>query len=186
MNDLTDLTDVTLPRSDQLNADDLLTGPITVTIRDIQRTGSKEQPIALAIDGRQPYKPCLGMRRVLINAWGKNGLEWVGKSMTLFREPTVLWQGKEEGGIQVSHVSHIDGPKTIALTVRRGKRVKFVVQPLATPNTQPATNDPTRAAQCRKWLTAQGIAEQDAIDLIGKSLDEATENDFAKIGRMQA
>jgi hypothetical protein len=34
------------------------------------------------------------------------------------------------GGIRVSHLSHIDKPLTIALTVTRGKRAPYVVQPL--------------------------------------------------------
>jgi hypothetical protein len=35
------------------------------------------------------------------------------------------------GGIRVSHLSHIDKPLTLALTVSKGKRAPYVVKPLA-------------------------------------------------------
>jgi len=34
--------------------------------------------------------------------------------------------------VRISHLSHISEPLTVALTVTRGKRAPFVVQPLAT------------------------------------------------------
>jgi hypothetical protein len=124
-----DLSDTIAPKSDQLNADDLLAGPITVIIENVSR-GSSEQPISISIPPRQPYKPCKGMRRVLINAWGKKGSGWVGRSMTLFCEPSVKYGGKAVGGIQISHLSHIERATTIMLTVSRGRKEPFTVQPL--------------------------------------------------------
>ena len=55
-----------VPKSDQLNAEDLLSGAITVTVQDVKQ-GTADQPIAIIIDGnRQPYKPCKTMRKVLV------------------------------------------------------------------------------------------------------------------------
>ena len=129
MNDITDLSDTIKPKSDQLNADDLLTGPITVKITDV-RGGTVEQPVHIYIEGQQPYKPCKGMRRVLINAWGKNGKDWIGKSCTLFCNPAVKWAGVALGGIEISHLSDISKPETLMLTKARGRKSGFTVKPL--------------------------------------------------------
>ena len=59
------------PRSDQLNADDLMTGPRTFTITDVT-AGNPEQPVNvhLAEYPERPWKPSKSMRRVLVAAWG--------------------------------------------------------------------------------------------------------------------
>lgn len=131
MNDVTNLADTIKPKSDQLNADDLLTGSITVTVVDVVR-GSKDQPIAICINGQQPYKPCKSMRRALIMLWGDNGKKWIGRSMTLFCDPTVKWAGVAIGGIRISHVSDITEPKHLMLTATRGRKSEVVINPLAT------------------------------------------------------
>lgn len=129
MNDVVDLTDTIKPKSDQLNADDLLTGPITVTIRDVTR-GSVDQPVSISIDGLMPFKPCKTMRRVLVTAWGVNGKDWVGRKATLYCDPTVKWGGVALGGIRISHLSHIAGPMNMMLTQSRGKRAEVVINPI--------------------------------------------------------
>lgn len=127
------LKDTIAPKSDQLNADDLLTGPITVQVTAVTR-GNSEQPISIAISGGyQPYKPCKSMRRVLIAAWGDNGAEWVGKWMTLFCDPSVRYGGVQVGGIRISHVSDIDGDLKLMLTTTRSKRAEYVVKLVQSP-----------------------------------------------------
>jgi hypothetical protein len=56
--------------------------------------------------------------------------------MTLYRDPSVKFGGMDVGGIRVSHLSHIDKPLSVALTVSRGKRLPYTVQPL--PASDPA------------------------------------------------
>lgn len=131
MNDVTNLADTIKPKSDQLNADDLLTGPITVTVADVNR-GSADQPVAITINGHMPYKPCKTMRRVLVTAWGQNGKDWIGREMTLFCDPTVKWGGVALGGVRISHLSHIDGPMNMMLTQSRGKKAQVVIHPVVT------------------------------------------------------
>jgi hypothetical protein len=70
------------------------------------------------------------MRRVLVHIWGSEPAPYVGRSMTLFRNPTITFGKDECGGIQISHLSDIDEPKTLALTVTRGKRKPYHVLPL--------------------------------------------------------
>ena len=129
MNTVNDLTDTIAPKSDQLNADDLLTGPLTVDIIDVTR-GSKDQPVVISIKGKMPYKPCKTMIRVLITAWGQDGKAWAGKRMTLYCDPSVKFGGVALGGIRISHLSHIDGPMNMMLTQSRGRKAQVIVAAL--------------------------------------------------------
>lgn len=121
------------PKSDQLNADDMIAGPIVVRIRDISANQDAAQPISLFYDGdnNKPYKPCLSMRRVLVNIWGRDGNKYVGKSLKLFRDPTVKFGGFETGGIRISEASDIEKPVIMALTATRGSRKPYTVKPLS-------------------------------------------------------
>lgn len=131
MSNIEQLGDTIVPKSDQLNADDLITGPITVTVKDVKRGDTQEQPVSVVIDGgRQPYKPCKSMRRVLIGLWGENGKAWIGRSMTLYCDPSVKFGGVQVGGIRISHMSHITGRKSLMLTTTRSNRSEYIVLPL--------------------------------------------------------
>ena len=118
-----------VPKSDQLNADDLLTGPITVTITKVSK-GDADQPIIVELEGHRPYKPCKTMRRILIGAYSDDPKEWVGKQMTLFCDPEVKWAGVKVGGIRISHLSGLENPRTFMLTHARGKRTEVTVHPI--------------------------------------------------------
>lgn len=144
-----DMTESIAPRSDQLNADDLMAGPVTVTIQEVSK-GSAEQPVNVHLVeflGRA-YRPSKSMRRVMVAAWGKYTTEYAGRGLTLFRNPDITFGRDKVGGIEISHLSHIDKPMTVALTATRGKRKQFTVQPLKTAP-EPA---PTAAASTeRNW-----------------------------------
>lgn len=124
-----DMSKHIIRKTDQMNAEDLLGGPRTITIRDIKETSSNEQPISLYFEGdnNKPYKPNLSMRKILLACWGKDGRAYVGRSMTLFNDPTVKWAGQAVGGLRISHLSDINGPKTIPITVTRGVKKGFKV-----------------------------------------------------------
>ncbi len=127
-----DITQTTAPKSDQQNFDDYVGGPKTVTISKVS-AGSAEQPVDIQLvefPGR-PFKPSKSMRRVLVAAWGQETDVYIGRKMTLFGDPTVKFGGVAVGGIKISHLSHIDKELKIALTVTRGRREPFIVQPLA-------------------------------------------------------
>lgn len=126
-----DLTDTIVPKSDQLNAEDLLTGPRTFTVEKVSK-GSAEQPVDIHLvefPGR-PFRPSKTVRRILVAAWGPEASNYVGRRMTLYRDPAVKFGGMDVGGIRVSHLSHIDKALSLALTVTRGKRQPYTVQPL--------------------------------------------------------
>lgn len=128
-----DLTESIAPKSDQLNADDLMAGPRTVTISEVNQ-GTVEQPVNVVLaefgPGR-PYKPSKSMRRVMVAAWGKEAALYAGRRMTLYRDPEVKFGGEKLGGIKISHLSHIEKAMNVDLTVAKGRRAPHRVQPLA-------------------------------------------------------
>ena len=121
------------PKSDQMNADDLISGPKEITVTKVLLTGSADQPVAIHFDGDEgkPYKPCKSMRRLMVKIWGPDGNAYVGRSMTLFRDDGVTFGNAPVGGIRISHMSDIDSPVTIPLTERRAQRKPYTVQPMA-------------------------------------------------------
>lgn len=131
MTDITDLRDTIVPKSDQLNADQLLGGPMTLTITDVSR-GSEDQPVVIDYEGSngRPYKPCKSMRKVLIYAWGEDGSKWVGRSITVFNKPDVKWGGVAVGGIRISHMTDIPSDLQLALAETKGKKSPFTVKRL--------------------------------------------------------
>lgn len=137
-----DLTESIAPKSDQINAEDLLTGPRTFTISEV-RAGSAEQPFDFhlaELPGR-PYRPSKSMRRVIVDAWGKEGSVYAGRRLTLYRDPEVTFGRDKVGGIKISHLSHIEKRRSLALTVTRGQRKAHTVDPL--PDAAPAQPEPS-------------------------------------------
>lgn len=155
------------PKSDQLNADDLIGGPVTVTVTGVKR-GSAEQPVAVELSGYEgrPYKPCKSMRRVLVALWGDTPKEWVGRSMTLYCDPEVRFGGMRVGGIRISHMSHIDKPTMLLLTATRGKKSEIKIEPLAN------DNDPAKrsAKACELAAKASSLEELERIETGAKKV----------------
>lgn len=127
-----DMSPVIVPKSNQLSADDFLSSPRTYCIRDVDIRAGEEQPVSIFLDGEdRAFKPCKSMSRVLVNAWGPDARRYIGKHLTLYRDPKVKWGGMEVGGIRISHLSHIDKQMTMALTATKGKRAPYIVKPLS-------------------------------------------------------
>lgn len=131
-----DIAKTTEPRSDQLNYDDVATVDMTITIIEVKR-GNPEQPVELHNSEHpgRPYKPGKSMRRVLIAAWGPEASAYVGRQIRLYGDPTIRFGKDEVGGIRIRALSDIPESLTVALTVTRGKRAPYTVQPLTQPNT---------------------------------------------------
>ena len=128
-----DVTNAIQPKSDQLNADSLLTGPRTIKIRDVKISDS-EQPIAIFFDGDsgKPWKPCKTAARCLATIWGSDARKWIGQSCTIFNDHTVTWAGAVCGGIRVSHMDGINAPRKLQLTKTRGVKGGVTILPLST------------------------------------------------------
>lgn len=130
-----DMSATVVPKSDQMNADDLISGPRTITIARVVGCAG-EQPVAVHFEGDagKPYKPCKSMRRVMIAAWGPDAAQYAGRRMTLYCDPEVAFGGMKVGGIRISHMSHIEREMVMALTVTKAKRAPYSVKPLAKDN----------------------------------------------------
>lgn len=148
---LADLRATVIPRSDQLNFEDVQTQSITAVIKCV-RAGNAEQPVFIDLDGYEgrPYKPSKSMRRVLIGGWGADGHSWVGRSLTLIGDPSVKFGGVAVGGIKILAMSDIDSDFSMMLSVSRGKRSEHRVRKLEVK--QPATPESALA-----WFSANAL-----------------------------
>ena len=146
---MTDITKTVAPKTDQLNADDLLGGKTkTIKITGVREYQSADQPIGISYEGDngKPWKPCLGMRRALIEIWGEDAaksadVNYKGRILTLYRDPNVKFGNTVMGGIRVSHASNLKSEIKIALTVAKARRVEFVVKPLVVSKTETPTQE---------------------------------------------
>lgn len=137
-----------VPKSDQLNADDLLAGPMTVTIAGVS-AGTAEQPVNIRLHGEaRVYRPCKTMRRVLVHLWGDDGHAWIGRRMTLVHDPEVKFGGVKVGGIRISHMSDIPAATSIAVMLSKAggqaKKGVVTIQPLDAVKATPAAPDPAK------------------------------------------
>lgn len=168
-----DVSGTIIAKSDQLNADDLLSGPITVEITGVRMT-KEDQPLSVSISGgRQPWKPCKTMRRVLVHAWGADASKWIGRWLTLYREPTVKWAGGDVGGIRIAAMSHITSRVVISLAETKGKKVKHTVDVLTPPVTHMSAEEFQRA--CAAAVRGGWTREQVATAIGGRAADIAPE-----------
>lgn len=137
-----DVTKAIAAKSDQLNADDLIGGPITIRIRDVDVKSIPEQPISVFYDGDdgKPWKPCKTAARCLAAVWGPNAAQWIGLRCTIYNDPTVTWAGAAVGGIRVSHMEGLDKPRQLSLSKTRGKKSTVTIQPLVMDDTPVSDN----------------------------------------------
>jgi hypothetical protein len=131
------LAEALAPRSDQLNADDLIAGPRVLKITKA-RISKEDRATKIVLnfegDNGKPWKPCKTMGRAMVMAWAITAEEqFVGKSVRVYRDPTVRFGDQGEvGGIRISHMSHIDKPVNVKLTVSQSKKGMFTFHPLVT------------------------------------------------------
>ena len=131
--DILDLSGTIKAKSDQLNVDDMVTGPIMVQVEGVKLMNDPKQSVHIYYYGceNKPFKPCLTVRRILIALWGKDGNQWANRWMNLYVDAAVdFGKQKNIGGIRVDAVSHIASAATISLTVRRGMKQHFTIKPI--------------------------------------------------------
>ena len=169
-----DISNALIAKSDQLNAIDLISGPRTVTITEVTK-GSPEQPVNIVTDAfgpGRPFKPSKTVLRIIAHEWGNETSEWVGRRMTLFRDPAVKWAGEEIGGIRIEALSHITKPVSFTLANSKTKHTKYVVNPL--PDAAPTPQDTSG----RDWSAELILAadDLDAVAALGKAARDAHAN----------
>lgn len=130
-----DISKTIEPKSDQLNADDLMLGYRFITITEVTMQ-SGDQPISIFFEGDngKPFKPCKSMRRILMKGWGVNAIDYTGRHLQLYNDVDVVYAGKKVGGIRIKSMSHIDKPFEVPLTISKAKRIAFKVKKLEAPD----------------------------------------------------
>lgn len=146
---MNDMSAVIVAKSDQINADDLISGPRVVTIAGVRISPGTEQPVEMKLEGTDKlFRPCKSVSRVIVGLWGSDANQYIGRSLRLFRDPNVTWAGVKVGGIRVDQASHIDGER--ALVVKESQKVSKVhkIKPLVIAKPEPETPaiDRARAA----------------------------------------
>jgi hypothetical protein len=160
---VTDLSQTIAPKSDQLNADDLIGGPRTIKVTRVSPMREPDQPIAIFFEGDngKPYKPGKSMRRVLVRVWGVDGAAYAGRRMTLYRDDSVMFGGVAVGGIRISHMSGISESVTLPLTVTRASRKPFTVRPLPAERAPTGEDTRTKLLRIAREKAALGGADLD-------------------------
>jgi hypothetical protein len=184
-----DITDALAPTSDQLDAVELV-NPRTFTIDTGSSLGKREGKIVAEIrlvDFPRVWRPSKGMLDVLAACWGTDAKQWVGRCVTVYNDPEVMFGRDKVGGIRISHLSHIDKARVVTIRASgAGRKQPWRVEPLAdatpvvtNPNAEllaeiGALADKTeggRKAVAADWAeTHEGEHLRDATDLGGLEL----------------
>lgn len=136
---MTDISHTLIAKSDQLNAVDIIGTEKLLTITSVDVKQSGEQPVVIHYEGenKRPWKPALTARRILAALWGSDSSKWVGHTVAVHCDPTVVYAGEEVGGIRPHAATGIDSERVIKLKERRGPKPKtFTIQPLRMETTQ--------------------------------------------------
>lgn len=160
---MNDMTATIVAKSDQINAADLVGISRTITIKEVRIKAGEDQPVTIMIEGdKKAFRPCKGVRRLLVRVWGPDANNYIGQSLTIFCDPTVTWAGKPEGGIRVSHMTGLDEEIVEYMRTSREKTKPYKILPLVVPPAA-STADPAE-----KWVNAyiaklQGFTTLDEI-----------------------
>jgi hypothetical protein len=181
-----DITQALAPKSDQLDAVDLLGSPPQVfTITSVSE-GNAEQPVQIGLaEFPRVWRPSKGMLRVLAHCWGKVTAEWVGRKVELYCDPDVMFGPDRVGGVRISRLSNIEKRTPVPMIIKRGKGGSWNVDPLpadaapvakAEPLTEAMIACATDKAQLGAWWKAHPD-QRAAIEARVAELDAAPAGD---------
>src|SRR5699024_10248883 len=148
----------------------------------VVRNGTAEQKYDIGLEGEQRvWRPPLTVLRTLIACWGDDATAWQGRQVELYGDPSIRFGKEAVGGIRIKALSHLDEPKTVTVTVARGKRQKITIQPLQVdPPTdwqallQDAQGDRDKLLALHARATSEN-APQDILDAIIAAGQQATQ-----------
>lgn len=185
-----DMSESIAPKSDQMDAIELVAGPRTFTIEKVTKN-NPEQPWNFHLaEFPRPWRPGKSMLRVMAAAWGLDGSKYAGHRVTLYCDPTVQFGNELVGGLRISHMTGVDKPLKVPLLIKKGRSAIFTVQPLkeaapAAP-TPPARDFRTEAAALKGnvdglralYMDAQAAgADADTLAHIKKQAATPTEQE---------
>lgn len=142
-----DITDALAPKSDQLDAVELV-APRTFTIDSGSRLGNREGQAVVEVrlvDFPRVWRPSKGMLDAIVAVWGTNAKEWAGNQITLYNDRDVTFGKDKVGGIRIAAMTGIDKPTTVQIRGRgQGARKQpWRIEPIASAPQRPT--DPTAA-----------------------------------------
>ena len=158
---MNDMSATIVAKSDQINAADLIGSPRTITIKEVRIKAGEDQPVTIMIEGdKKAFRPCKGVRRLLVRVWGPDASKYIGESMTLFCDPSVTWAGKEEGGIRISHMTGLSEKVVEFMRTSRAATKPYTIMPLT--GDAPRNNTKQTAEQ---WADEQAGAARACASL---------------------
>ena len=177
---MNDMSSTIVAKSDQINASDLIGTPRTVTVKEVRIKAGDEQPVTILIEGdNKAFRPCKGVRRLLVRVWGADASKYIGQSMTLFCDPKVTWAGKEEGGIRVSHMTGLDEKIVEYMRISRAATKPYPIMPLVAQQKQ------GQARQTAEQWAAEHITEvQSAPD--SETIEAVIAKGVKPLGKLHA
>jgi hypothetical protein len=190
MSEDVDIRAATKPKSDQLNYENFIAGPQTFTVSSVTR-GDRDHPVFVHLVEcpATPYKPSKGMLKCIAapDGWGDKSTQWVGKAITLYGDPTVVYGGVEVGGIKVGALGNIASDYETLISARRGVRKPHLIRKLVieTPaDLQPYDPDQF-AANLPAWHAAieSGKATPDKIIAKLRTIGTLTDEQINLIGK---
>ena len=139
-----DITPALMPKSDQMDAVDLIGAPPQVfTITEVSE-GNVEQPVQIRLaEFPRVWRPSKGMLRVMAHCWGKEVAAWAGRRVELYTDPDVMFGKDRVGGVRIKRLSHIDKRMSAPMIISKGRSGSWLVDPL--PDAAPAPAAPTEA-----------------------------------------
>jgi hypothetical protein len=173
---MVDVSETLAPKSQQLDNIDLTHGPRTFTVTKVELRDNEEQPLWIHLaEFPRPWPPNVNMRRVIAAVWGRESDAWVGRRLTLFRDPRIKFGNDTPGGTRISHMSHIDKAIEVPVLASKGRSATYKVEPLAeSPGAEAVTREDIAACesipQLRKWW--KEIPNRDARAVIDARVKE--------------
>lgn len=149
-----DITQALAPASDQIDAVELVE-PRTFTIDTGSRLGKRDGKTVAEIrlvEVDRVWRPSKGMLDVLAACWGTKADQWVGRRVTVYNDPDVMFGKEKVGGVRISHLSDIDAARDVQIrgAGATGRKRSWHVEPLTTP----------KDTSGRDWLTELATAAQ--------------------------
>lgn len=162
---MNDMSSTIVAKSDQINAADLIGTNRTIVIKEVRIKAGDDQPVTVLIEGdKKGFRPCKGVRRLMVRVWGADASKYIGQAMTLFCDPSVTWAGKEEGGIRVSHMSGLDEEIVEYMRISRAATKPYKIFPLAKQATNAAPQPDLTLDQARADIAA--AQDLDALKVV--------------------
>lgn len=176
-----DLTKHIEADSDCLVAADLVGGPLTILVERVTESGKndKKKIDIFYANSEKPFRPCKSMLRILCELWNTtDATTFIGRGITLYREPDCMWKGEKTPGVRICGLSHIEKAVTVVANERRGKMNTYQIEPIrpwppAAPEPQA---QPTPEERLQRTLDGIANASSSALESARKALLERTES----------